>query len=254
MEIRVIYFLTQTFGSVLILFHLVFWKENLHLSFRVSPLLLILGLILKIGLVPIHQWFLIVGRKIKKSPLFVLITLQKIIPLFLFKSFFKIRLIPRVTLLRVFFGVFFQMGVSNIKKLLLYSSIVNMGWLIILSSFNLSFLIVSFSTYFIILLSLVPFISKMSIETVLGFISLAGIPPLLGFFIKLIALKVFVIWGEGWVLFLLVLRVINVFVYFRVFRRLRLKTPSPIFYFLHPFLQKATLFLQIVLSILVLTI
>lgn len=254
LEISVIYFLTQTFGSILILFHLVFWKENLFLSFSISSSILTLGLILKMGIVPIHQWFLNVGRKIKKWALFILITMQKVIPLFLFKTFFKMGGISAVALLRAVLGVFYQLGVSNLKKLILYSSIVNIGWLTLISSFQMTFLAVFFILYSIIIILIIPFFGTYSIELVLGFISLAGIPPLVGFFRKLIALKLFTIWREFWGFTLLILRVINTFIYFRVFMKFSLKVPTSFSYLVQKIFRKGIFFIQLGLSISLITV
>nr|YP_398809.1 NADH dehydrogenase subunit 2 [Leptotrombidium deliense]BAE47091.1 NADH dehydrogenase subunit 2 [Leptotrombidium deliense] len=245
LEMSMIYFLTQTFGSIMILFHLVFWKENMFVLFSISPYFLIIGLILKLGVVPMHQWFLNVGSKIKKWALFMLMTMQKVIPLLLFKVLLKMGVIPGVALLSAIFGVFFQLGVYNLKKLILYSSVVNMGWLILLSSFQMTFLLIFFLLYSLMLSLIVPFISTHSAEMVLGFMSLAGIPPLLGFFSKLIALKPFTIWSETWGFLLLILSVINTFIYFRVFMSFGLKAPTLSLHTFRKPLWKIILFIQI---------
>ena len=41
-----------------------------------------LGLILKLGLAPFHSWFINLVLIIKKNSLFILITLQKVLPLY----------------------------------------------------------------------------------------------------------------------------------------------------------------------------
>nr|YP_398822.1 NADH dehydrogenase subunit 2 [Leptotrombidium akamushi]BAE47104.1 NADH dehydrogenase subunit 2 [Leptotrombidium akamushi] len=254
LEMSVVYFLTQTFGSVLILFHLAFWKENLFLSFSISPSLLVLGLILKMGVVPMHQWFLNVGSKIKKGALFVLMTVQKVIPLFLFKMFFKVGGISFLAMISVIFGVFFQFGVMNLKKLILYSSVANMGWLILLSSFHMTMLALFFILYSIILSFIIPFIEIKSIEIILGFMSLAGIPPLLGFYSKLIALKFFTVWSGLWGFMLLLTSVINTFIYFRIFMSLSLKTPPFILHLMQKSTKKMVLFGQFTLSLVLMII
>nr|YP_254674.1 NADH dehydrogenase subunit 2 [Leptotrombidium pallidum]BAD99494.1 NADH dehydrogenase subunit 2 [Leptotrombidium pallidum] len=245
MEESVIYFLTQTFGSILILYHLVFWKENLLVSFSISSLILSIGLFLKMGLIPLHQWFLNIGSKIKKSPFFVLMTIQKVAPLFLFKLFFKSFSFPFFAIMSVVFGVFFQMSTFNLKELLLYSSIVNMGWMIFLTSFHISSLFLYFFIYTTILLFLIPQMKSDSMTILLGFMSLAGIPPLLGFFMKLIALKTFSCWSEFWSIILLIFSVINVLIYFRVFFPKSLKTPEKIFQIFSNKFEKVFIFSHI---------
>nr|YP_010043647.1 NADH dehydrogenase subunit 2 [Branchinella kugenumaensis]QPD06968.1 NADH dehydrogenase subunit 2 [Branchinella kugenumaensis] len=182
------YFLVQSFGSVL------FLMGVFNLNFSVFSYM---GLLLKAGVAPLHFWVLSVTKNMSWSILMLLLTVQKLGPLLgLALSEFSSALVIILSALLGSFGGFIQ---SNLRLILSFSSIAHLSWLLI----NLNSMMLFFSYYliysFISILLGISFnkskifsisqmnfpqslLSKLSMS--MSLLSLGGLPPLLGFFIK----------------------------------------------------------------------
>lgn len=202
LENTIKYFLIQRFASVIFLVSsiLIFF---LDIWFR---LFILTGTIfLKLGAAPFHSWFISLIKTVNLWILFFLSRIQKLIPLFIL-----IQLRIRGTTL--FFFIFMSIivifvggiGILSLNKVLALSSVNRLTWLII-GGVKRTYLIIIFLVVYIVLLRslLIPsfnfFYSRLSqihsleIRTklilVFSFISLGGLPPLLGFLGKVIILK-----------------------------------------------------------------
>nr|QHN59872.1 NADH dehydrogenase subunit 2 [Branchinella kugenumaensis] len=182
------YFLVQSFGSVLFLMGVF------------NPLISIFsyfGLLLKAGVAPLHFWVLSVTKAMSWPILMLLLTLQKLGPLLgLALSEFSSILVIFLSAVLGSLGGFIQ---SNLRMIISFSSIAHLSWLLInLSSTSLFFSY--FTVYSVISIFLGLTFNKMKIFSIsqmnlsqnavskmsmaLSLLSLGGLPPLLGFFIK----------------------------------------------------------------------
>nr|UZP16833.1 NADH dehydrogenase subunit 2 [Artemia tibetiana] len=187
------YFLVQSVASV------IFLASTLNQSFS---FLIPFALLIKIGAAPFHMWLVSISKSTSWKILALLMTFQKIGPLLglimtQFTSSFFI-------LVSAIIGGLGGISQSNLRLIMAFSSISHLSWLMINTT---SFFLVStyYVTYLIILYLVVALLqqkglfslTQMSDSTSLtykisisfGLLSLAGLPPFLGFFIKWMSLE-----------------------------------------------------------------
>jgi len=202
MENSIKYFLIQRWASVIFLMRFFF----LHIINSNFYLLINLRLFIKLGMSPFHSWFIAILKTRSLITLFILSTIQKIIPLVII---FNIKsnsfLIFMVIFLTLIFIIVLLPRTININKVLAISSINNIIWLIIsvLFSIKIIFLFIAIYIYLVIGFINIYNFYGMNVFTqinsiiffdkfflVMVFISLGGIPPILGFLRKMVILKV----------------------------------------------------------------
>lgn len=191
------YFLVQSLGRVCILLRLF----SLRIVAR-SPfsLLFFLALILKLGGAPFQLWYLKLIQKLSWRLIWVLSIWQKLIPLILL----SLRGAPLFLVfgcLRILLGRLGTWAQKKIKKILGLSSIFSLGWVLISFTINLrvwTFFILGYGLSLLILLAVFSKINFSQILTreisldsfslvifIFGLLILRGIPPFIGFFLKL---------------------------------------------------------------------
>lgn len=153
-------------------------------------------LILKLGAAPFQSWFVSITEGLSWRKCFILITWQKLAPLFLTFYIINHPLISLCCILSILIGAIFALNQTSLKKILAYSSINHLGWLlssIIISKifFAFYFLRYSFINIFTLLnfsylnlLNLSQIYTKNSIHISIRLLSLSGLPPFFGFLPK----------------------------------------------------------------------
>nr|YP_009311243.1 NADH dehydrogenase subunit 2 [Sabanejewia radnensis]BAV69977.1 NADH dehydrogenase subunit 2 [Sabanejewia radnensis] len=205
------YFLTQATAAAMILFAATTnawtmgeWDIN-SLSHPLASTMVIAALALKIGLAPVHFWLPEVLQGLDLLTGLVMSTWQKLAPFALI-----IQVAPTVDpyllsslgLLSTLIGGWGGLNQTQLRKILAYSSIAHMGWMIIVLQFAPQLTILALGTY--IFMTSTAFLSlKMSsalkintlssawskspalvATTALALLSLGGLPPLTGFMPK----------------------------------------------------------------------
>lgn len=224
-ESAIKYFIFQAVGSAIIIFRrLLRFGTNFVWDLRSSGMslligkgivILILGLLLKLGAFPLHFWFPGVSAGLSWLRNLLLFTWQKLAPLFLLFSVFCLwnRSFVSVIIMVLARGSRIIGGVGGINQtqlraLLAYSSIAHIGWMIFCCCLSerrikIYFLIYFFITFCIFLgmwqreinLIFQAFRSFLGKNLILRFfiiillLSLGGIPPLLGFVPKWVVLR-----------------------------------------------------------------
>nr|YP_010952645.1 NADH dehydrogenase subunit 2 [Empoascanara falcata]WMQ53065.1 NADH dehydrogenase subunit 2 [Empoascanara falcata] len=193
------YFLIQSISSGFLIIGLMLMISSLSKS----NVLLTSSLLLKMGVAPFHSWLISVIESLEIVPLLLALTISKIAPLMIL-SFIQVSL-SLIIMLTLMCGSFMGLTQTNIKKILTYSSIFNMG--LILSVIKNNFIWLLYLTLYSILLFMLmmilwkmnscyvnqlihneqPLISKFSLW--INLLSMGGIPPMLGFSIKLIVIE-----------------------------------------------------------------
>ena len=204
MENSIKYFLIQRWASVIFLIRFFFF----YIINNNFSILINLRLFIKLGMRPFHSWFISILKTSSLNTLFILSTIQKIIPLIII---FNIKvnniLIFTIILLTLIFMLRLLPSTININKVLALSSINNVIWLIIRTLLSLKIILLFIVIYMYIILGVVRiynfyrlnvfyqinsivFLDKFIILIV--FISLGGMPPMLGFLRKIIILKIII--------------------------------------------------------------
>nr|AWV83406.1 NADH dehydrogenase subunit 2 [Vagitanus terminalis] len=225
-ESMIKYFIIQSIGSSLFFMSIIFID-----MFMVIHIMLI-SLLIKIGCPPFHYWYISVMYGLSWMLSFVLMTIQKIIPV-LMVSYLECGL----ELYVVTSGIWGCMGglcYSSIRKIMGYSSIYNLSWifggmLINNYSWMIYFLIYSLTLLLICNLmsnhninylnQLFLFSSSIfkSILMLMIFLSMSGLPPFVGFLPKFMVISGLLSMNMSLLsLFLLMTALLTLFFYLRI--------------------------------------
>nr|ACY36723.1 NADH dehydrogenase subunit 2 [Crocidura grayi]ACY36724.1 NADH dehydrogenase subunit 2 [Crocidura grayi] len=211
MEAATKYFLTQATASMILMLAIIInlmysgqWTIKNMENYTASTLITI-ALVMKLGLAPFHFWVPEVTQGVSLNSGLILLTWQKIAPLTLLYQIYSsinTNLLLLMSLTSIMIGGWGGLNQTQLRKIMAYSSIAHMGWMMMiliynpnLSLLNLLLYIFMTSSMFMLLiftsttttlsLSLTwnktPIITIMSLITLL---SLGGLPPLTGFMPK----------------------------------------------------------------------
>nr|YP_009737812.1 NADH dehydrogenase subunit 2 [Mellicta ambigua]QHW07586.1 NADH dehydrogenase subunit 2 [Mellicta ambigua] len=197
------YFITQSIASINFLFSILLnllLLKNFIIDNFISTLINS-SLLMKMGSIPFHFWFPNIIEGLSWFNSFILMTWQKISPMILLSYYMNFKFLFLVMIFNVIVGVISSFNQSSLRKLLAFSSINNIGWMLaaLMISENLwmlYFLLYSLFTFIMCFLFYVinifyinqlfnfnlNFLIKFSI--LINFLSLGGLPPFLGFFPK----------------------------------------------------------------------
>nr|UUF68418.1 NADH dehydrogenase subunit 2 [Oreta sp.] len=230
------YFLIQAIASINFLFSillkLIFLKNfeiNNFLSIMIN-----LSMLMKMGSVPFHFWFPNIVEGLSWLNNFILMSWQKITPLILLSYYLNKNFLIIMIMLNIIVGAIGGINQTSLRKLLAFSSINNLGWMIsaIMISENLllffigvySFLIsmmcfifYSLNSFFINQLFIINLNYMIKINLFINFLSLGGLPPFIGFFPKWIVIN-FLILNKSYLLTTLfvMMSLIMLFFYIRI--------------------------------------
>nr|AII02236.1 NADH dehydrogenase subunit 2 [Oegoconia novimundi] len=202
------YFLTQSIASINFLFSILI-KLILMKNFEMNYFLTIMinsSLLMKMGAAPFHFWFPIIMEGLSWFNCFFLMTWQKIIPLILMSYYFNKNFLIIIMSLNVIIGAIGGFNQTSLRKLMAFSSINNLGWMLssilisetlflfylfiysLLISF-MCFLFNMLNMFFINQLFILNLNSMIKFSLMINFLSLGGLPPFIGFFPKWIMIN-----------------------------------------------------------------
>nr|UUJ36862.1 NADH dehydrogenase subunit 2 [Epeorus sp. 03 ZXM-2022a] len=208
------YFLTQALASAILLFSVITLSLNTHLTFSEIQGNLLLStaicstLLLKMGAAPFHFWFPGVMEGLDWFNGLILMTWQKIAPLMLISYVltpnqfsFSIILICIIT------GSIGGFNQTSLRKIMAYSSINHLGWMLSAVLLGESYWLVYFGFYVLLSTSVVLLLHTYQLSHINQFfgvpinnpilkltlfcnlLSLGGLPPFLGFLPKWIIIQ-----------------------------------------------------------------
>ncbi|YP_004769875.1 NADH dehydrogenase subunit 2 (mitochondrion) [Pieris rapae] len=202
------YFLTQSIASINFLFSIIL-KMILFKNFEMNNFLSIMinsSLLMKMGSAPFYFWFPNIMEGLSWMNCFILMTWQKISPMILLSYYMNNNFIMLIMMLNAMIGAISGFNQTSIRKLMAFSSINNLGWLMasmmisenmwlmyfLLYSFLNLILCFSFSMLNIFYINQILNFNLMTIikmSLMINFFSLGGLPPFLGFFPKWIIIN-----------------------------------------------------------------
>nr|YP_010582846.1 NADH dehydrogenase subunit 2 [Tripneustes kermadecensis]UFZ01325.1 NADH dehydrogenase subunit 2 [Tripneustes kermadecensis] len=243
-EATIKYFLVQALSAALLLNSALIqawlvgsWSILAPLN-NVSSICLSVALAFKLGLAPCHFWFPDVLQGLPFFQGLIIATWQKIAPLlilFFFGQLIISYLLIIASLISVLVGGWGGLNQTQVRKILAFSSIGNMGWLIITSVYSTNAAILMLLIYLIINSTIFLLFEFLNIPTlghlnttsqlspisialvILVMLSLGGLPPLTGFILKFVSL--FFLIGNGFILLSSIMiagSLLSLFFYLRV--------------------------------------
>lgn len=225
----------------------------------VGFVLFLIGILFKLTSFPLHFWAPDVYSIANLPAVSVIAVLPKVAALLAFANFLPfvdVKIFPVITFCAFAsivigsFGAIFQ---NNIQKILSYSGIANMGYIFSMfasDAFNLAVLLEFIVIYSISALFVVMVLSSISKNFnydgtvagikglsrtnpflagifVLSLLNLAGIPPLAGFFAKYIVIYQFILAGNWFMPFVIVLSsAVTLFYYLKIVKNIYFDEPS----------------------------
>nr|YP_009344317.1 NADH dehydrogenase subunit 2 [Salmacis sphaeroides]APT42072.1 NADH dehydrogenase subunit 2 [Salmacis sphaeroides] len=214
-EATIKYFLIQALSAALLLNGAMIqaWLTGswsiLDPTNNVTMLCITIALAFKVGLAPCHFWFPDVLQGLPFLQGLIVATWQKIAPLVLIFSLssniFSVLLI-NAGLISIIIGGWGGLNQTQTRKILAFSSIANMGWIVITSFYSTQGAIIMLIIYLLINTAIFLILDLLTISslghlnnvaqlspisiilTTLLILSLGGLPPLTGFMLKFTSL------------------------------------------------------------------
>nr|YP_009114149.1 NADH dehydrogenase subunit 2 [Callerebia suroia]AHH92945.1 NADH dehydrogenase subunit 2 [Callerebia suroia] len=197
------YFLTQSIASINFLFAIIlnlFLMKNFFMNNFIS-ILINSSLLMKMGSAPFHMWFPNIMEGLSWLNCFILMTWQKISPMILLSYYFNMNFLMFIMIFNVIIGAIGGFNQSSLRKLMAFSSINNLGWMLsaLLISENLWMTYFFLYSFFISIMCFLFYMLNifyinqmfnfninlpMKLAIMINFLSLGGLPPFLGFFPK----------------------------------------------------------------------
>nr|UFA45992.1 NADH dehydrogenase subunit 2 [Anolis valencienni] len=214
------YFLTQASASAMILFSSMInaWQTGTwditNLSSEPAHILLTVALAMKLGLVPMHFWLPEVLQGSTMTTALIIITWQKLAPMaliYLNINNLSTTVLILLGLLSSIIGGWGGLNQTQTRKIMAFSSIAHLGWMITVSSIMTNIMIMNLMIYLImstaLFCSLILSKSKTIQDTTVAWtlsptltstmmillLSLGGLPPLTGFMPKWLILEELII-------------------------------------------------------------
>nr|UPL65312.1 NADH dehydrogenase subunit 2 [Opistholeptus burmanus] len=244
-QAMVIYFLIQSISSVLLLFSIIMSKLFIEKTMiEIINLLMIISLMLKMGVAPLHFWLPEMMSKMGWKKCMILVTWQKLAPLFILSKMNN-NLIYISIILSAIAGSIGGLNQTSLRKIMAYSSINHTGWMMAYMMVSphwykywifytmmilmLFYYFHMFNMYFINQILIINLNVMEKYILMLMMLSLGGMPPFLGFIPKLMVLmNLFNLKLMFIMLTLLMFSLITLFYYMRIISSILLLNYSTI--------------------------
>nr|QLY89491.1 NADH dehydrogenase subunit 2 [Hylemya variata] len=231
------YFLTQAMASSVFLFAMILLMLTSNKSSYnyFMEMMIFSSLLLKSGSAPFHFWFPNVMEGLSWLNTLILMTWQKIAPLMLISYIMFKPLIIMSIMMSSLIGALGGLNQTSLRKLMAYSSINHLGWMLAaINSNNLLWMIyfsfyifLTFSMIFMLKMSKISHINQlflmffhsktMKFFLFFNLLSLGGLPPFLGFFPKWIVIQYLTINNQLLLLiFMMLMTLITLYFYTRL--------------------------------------
>nr|AEQ03916.1 NADH dehydrogenase subunit 2 [Stegana jiajinshanensis] len=234
------YFLTQAMASTVLLFAIILVTMNNDMNFENNTssyitMIILSSLLLKSGAAPFHFWFPNIMEGLSWMNCLLLMTWQKIAPLMLISHVNIKMLLFSSIIMSVIIGSLGGLNQSSLRKLMAFSSINHLGWMLMALNSNetiwlIYFLMYSFLSFVLTFMfnnfkifhfnqmfSL--FFNSKTLKFILfmNFLSLGGLPPFLGFLPKWLVIQQLSLENQYFMLMILVMStLITLFFYLRI--------------------------------------
>lgn len=199
------YFITQAIASMFLIFIIIiYYNINIINSLNINNEIIIISLAIKSGIPPFHFWLPQVVENTEIIQTFFILSWQKIAP-FIILTYCLSNILFSIIFISAMVGAVGGINQNSIKKILAYSSITHGAWMIFSIIIKQNLWVIYFFIYNIRLLVICLLIEKFNLKKIseinnrkivrnvkiifiINILSIAGLPPFLGFFGKIIVI------------------------------------------------------------------
>nr|AEW48067.1 NADH dehydrogenase subunit 2 [Stegana jianqinae] len=233
------YFLVQAMASTILLFSIILLMMKNNFNFEImnfyTSMIILSSLLLKSGAAPFHFWFPNIMEGLSWMNCLLLMTWQKIAPMMLISHVNMKLLLLFSIIASVIIGSLGGLNQSSLRKLMAFSSINHLGWMLMalmtneiiwllyflmysFLSFTLTFMFDNFKIFHFNQMFSLFFNSKiLKFILFMNFLSLGGLPPFLGFLPKWIVIQQLSLDNQYFMLMILMMStLITLFFYLRI--------------------------------------
>nr|APX40135.1 NADH dehydrogenase subunit 2 [Cryptocephalus lusitanicus] len=237
-EASIKYFITQVTASNIILMAIIcmfYHNEQINNDF-ILIMMIQSALFIKMGAAPFHAWFPEVMDGLSWINCLIILTWQKIAPMIILMSVIKQEMfIYMVILMSSMIGSIIGFNQISLRKIMAYSSINHIGWMIAAMMSAKSIWMIYFFIYTIISINIIWIFDKINVKTIsqisilftnnkmlglmfsMNFLSLGGLPPFLGFLPKWFTIQQLIFMNNYIIALLLIaFTLITMFFYLRM--------------------------------------
>nr|QHZ87477.1 NADH dehydrogenase subunit 2 [Coeliccia cyanomelas] len=228
------YFIVQAMASLIMLFSIL--AAGLYeISNAITNTILLSSLFTKMGAAPFHLWFPGVMQGLTWMNCFILMTWQKIAPMIMMMYQLINGLMSNtIIMISVLAGAIGGFNQTSLRKMMAYSSISHLGWMIMASMMSIKYWIIYFMIYLILNLSIIIIFMKNMIfylpqiftqqgsktnkfSMYISMLSLGGLPPFLGFFPKWLIIQTSMEFESKWLILIMVMTtMVTLYFYLKV--------------------------------------
>nr|APX40239.1 NADH dehydrogenase subunit 2 [Psylliodes circumdatus] len=234
------YFITQSLASTIILFSIIFsmnLSEFVPQNFNYWMMMILnSALLMKLGAAPFHSWFPEVAEGLNWLNNLILMTWQKLAPSILIMYNMNMMLFfTLIILISSIIGGIYGINQISLRKILAYSSINHIAWMLASMLNNKTIWLIYFMIYSLITLNIILIFyllnifyinqltnsmnsnKMMKLLFILNFFSLGGLPPFLGFLPKWLVIN-FLLNNNFYILslILVIFTLLTLFFYIRI--------------------------------------
>nr|BBE28404.1 NADH dehydrogenase subunit 2 [Trogoderma granarium] len=197
------YFITQALASTIFLFSTIALMSKTMTQLNSSSILMDCAILTKMGAAPFHFWFPEIMEGLNWSTSTIMLTWQKIAPMVIFMYLPKSIIVTTMTIMSsMMISGLMGINQTSLRKILAYSSINHIGWMIGAMMTNQAIWMMYMIIYTLMTIN-ITFMLKMNnifqmnqlmnsmnqsksmkIMFSLNFLSLGGLPPFIGFIPK----------------------------------------------------------------------
>nr|YP_009400308.1 NADH dehydrogenase subunit 2 [Meitanaphis elongallis]ARW70352.1 NADH dehydrogenase subunit 2 [Meitanaphis elongallis] len=224
------YFLIQAFASIILLMFLI--NKSLFFMIQIN-MMIIIPLLMKLSLMPFHLWLPSMIEGLNWMSCLLLMTWQKISPMIMI-SYLNLNKTIMFTIMMISLNNLFGMNQNSIRKILAMSSINNSSWMLIAIIMNEILWINYFMIYTILNTMIIYILSMYNINYInqlkffnfsflfklnmlMLIFSIMGLPPMLGFLMKWMLIKMLIYNKMIFILIMLItLTILNLYFYLKM--------------------------------------
>nr|ANJ70524.1 NADH dehydrogenase subunit 2 [Hygrotus confluens] len=240
-ESSIKYFLVQALASSIFLFSIIMIMtkskmiNEIYIINKSMFLLMNSALLMKLGAAPFHFWFPEIIEGLSWMNSLILMTWQKIAPFIVISYIMKFNMfMMTIVMISTFIGSIGGLNQISLRKLLTYSSINHIGWMISSIIINEMIWLIYFSIYSFISITIILMFNKYNIYFMkqiysmnnnnnyikfimfMNMLSLGGLPPFLGFLPKWIIIQNLIYKYQIMTMFMIMMTLITLFFYIKM--------------------------------------